>query len=246
MTARHPVRRAGAAAALSLAAVAACHAGPAVTWLPAVRRTLLPRLAGAGHPRHVALTFDDGPSPQSTPLFLQTLDDLGVRATFFVLGAALAACPDIGREIAGRGHELAVHGWHHERPWRPAPGRDRRDISRAAALVREIGGARPRWYRPPYGILTAGRWAASRRAGLQPVLWSAWGRDWTADAGPGSVLAEVTSALTGGGTVLLHDSDRTSHPGSWRAALGALPALVDRCRSAGWSVGPLAEHGLRC
>lgn len=238
------MRRAGAAAALSLAAVAVCHAGPAVTWLPPVRRTLLPGLAGMGHPRHVALTFDDGPSPASTPCFLRVLDELEVRATFFVLGAALAENPDLGRSIADHGHELAVHGWHHARPWRPAPRRDLRDVARAAALVRRVGGVRPRWYRPPYGVLNAGRWAASRRAGLQPVLWSAWGRDWTADAGPGSVLAEVTATLTGGGTVLLHDSDRTSHPGSWRAALGALPALVTRCRDAGWRVGPLAEHGL--
>lgn len=244
MLARPPVRRATAAAALALAAATACHVGPAVTWLPLVRNTALPRLAGRGHQGHVALTFDDGPDPHSTPRFLDALEALGVRATFFLLGSALARRPDIGRDIAGRGHELAVHGWDHERPWCPSPGRDVRAVSRTAALVHRVSGSRPLWYRPPYGILTAGRWIAARKAGLQPVLWSAWGRDWTADADTASVLAEVTSTLSGGGTVLLHDSDCTSHPGSWRAGLGALPGLVSRCRSEGLGVGPLAEHGL--
>ncbi|EST37299.1 hypothetical protein N566_13645 [Streptomycetaceae bacterium MP113-05] len=240
-----PVRHAAGTGALCLAVACACHIGPAVTWLPAVRTRALPRLTGLGDPQHVALTFDDGPDPQSTPLFLDALQGLGARATFFVLGSALARHPDLGSDIARRGHELAVHGWDHTRPWCPTPRQDLRDLVRAASEVGRVSGARPRWYRPPYGILTAGRWRASRRTRLRPVLWSAWGRDWTADATPATVLTEVSATLQGGGTVLLHDSDCTSHPGSWRSALGALPDLVHRCRAAGWSVGPLAEHGIR-
>jgi hypothetical protein len=76
------------------------------------------------------------------------------------------------------------------------------------------------------------------------VLWSAWGRDWTAEATPRSVYAEVTRTLRGGGTVLLHDSDVVSAPGAWQAALGALPELVAECRSRGLRVGPLRDHGL--
>ena len=74
------------------------------------------------------------------------------------------------------------------------------------------------------------------------MLWSAWGRDWTAGATPASVLATVRRDLRGGGTVLLHDTDRTAAPGCWRSALGALPGLVHGCQEAAWTVGPLAEH----
>jgi hypothetical protein len=56
------------------------------------------------------------------------------------------------------------------------------------------------------------------------------------------VLATVRRDLRGGGTVLLHDTDRTAAPGCWRSALEALPDLVDGCRKAGWTVGRLAEH----
>jgi hypothetical protein len=75
------------------------------------------------------------------------------------------------------------------------------------------------------------------------VLWTAWGEDWSATATPESVLRTVRRDLTGGGTVLLHDSDCTSAPLSWRSALGALPDLLDGCARAGWRVGPLSEHG---
>ncbi|MEU8569877.1 polysaccharide deacetylase family protein [Streptomyces pathocidini] len=235
-----------AAGALSGAAVAvaAWHFGPAATWIPAVRRVVSPALDGQGDPGHVALTFDDGPDPDSTPHFLRVLDRLGVRATFFVLGSALEQHPDLGRRIVAEGHELAVHGWRHERPWRPRPRQDARDVARAADAVLRIGGRRPLWYRPAYGVLTAGRLAAARRAGLQPVLWSVWGRDWTARADAHSVLAELTPGLRGGATILLHDSDRTSAPGAWRSALEALPPAVAACRSQGLRVGPLESHGL--
>ncbi|WEH35142.1 polysaccharide deacetylase family protein [Streptomyces sp. AM 4-1-1] len=226
-------------------AVAGWHIGPAATWLPPVRRALAPALDGRGAPDRVALTFDDGPDPDSTPHFLRALDRLSVRATFFVLGERLRLHPELGRRMVAEGHELAVHGWRHERPWRPRPARDTHELRRAVETVVRVTGTRPVWYRPPYGILTGGRWAAARRLGLRPVLWSAWGRDWTARATPDSVLAEVTSALRGGGTVLLHDSDAMSAPGSWRASLGALPGLAAVCHARGLTLGPLAVHGLR-
>ncbi|MEU9551398.1 polysaccharide deacetylase family protein [Streptomyces werraensis] len=240
--ARAAARRA-ASVGPTLAAGALAHVGPAATWLPVVRRHLSPRLAGAGHPRHVALTFDDGPDPLSTTRFLDVLDGLGARATFFVLGDAVVRHPDVVRETARRGHEVAVHGWSHDRPWLPAPARDVRSLRRAVEAVRDVTGVAPRWYRPPYGILTSGRWAAARAAGLRPVLWTAWGRDWTATATPESVRATVEADLRGGGTVLLHDTDRTAAPGCWRATLGALPDLVAAWRTAGLTVGPLSEHG---
>ncbi|MEU5089356.1 polysaccharide deacetylase family protein [Streptomyces sp. NPDC021356] len=225
-----------------IAVVAAAHIVPAATWLPRFRSACFPRLAGHGGPGHIALTFDDGPDPATTPYFLDALDRLDVRATFFVLGESAARHPALTRSVTERGHELAVHGWAHSRPWLPAPGRDLRETARAVRVVHDLTGHRPLWYRPPYGILTAGRWAAARRLALRPVLWSAWGRDWTADATSASVHANVTADLRGGGTVLLHDTDRASAPGCWHAALTALPGLVAHCRDAGWEVGPLAEH----
>ncbi len=246
MTERSPAGRAAHALAPAavLAVAALAHIGPAATWLTELRSRRFPALAGQGHRGHIALTFDDGPDPESTPRFLDVLDGLGVRATFFVLGENVALHRATAREAARRGHELAVHGWTHDRPWLPSPARDAREVLRAVAAVAEVAGRPPRWYRPPYGILTSGRWAAARRAGLRPVLWTAWGKDWRADATPESVRATVAADLRGGGTVLLHDTDHASTPGSWHTTLDALPGLVRDCREAGLEVGPLGEHGV--
>ncbi len=229
---------------LGLAGLALAYAGPAATWLPAVRR-LLPGLAGAGAPGHVALTFDDGPGPRATPLFLDELARLGCRATFFVLGERLAAHPWLGRRMAGEGHEVAVHGWRHVNALRARPGRVTAELGRAVRLVGEVTGAAPVWYRPPYGVLSAEALVAARRLGLRPILWTAWGRDWTATATPASVLATAAPGLRGGATLLLHDFPRCPAPDPWRAALAALPDLVAACREHGLIVGPLRDHGLR-
>jgi hypothetical protein len=85
---------------------------------------------------------------------------------------------------------------------------------------------------------------AARRNGLRPVLWTAWGWDWTASATPASVLETLAPGLMGGATLLLHDSDITSAPDAWKSTLGALPEVVHRCRAAALAVGPLRDHGV--
>ncbi len=234
----------GAALPLGVAGAAALHLAPGVTRLPAVRDRL-PRLNGDGHPGRVALTFDDGPDPASTPAFLESLDDLGVRATFFVLGVMVARAPALARELAERGHEIGVHGWDHRSLALRGPVDTHRQVARTVATIREHTGVVARWWRPPYGVLTTSGLVAARRARLTPVLWSSWGQDWTDHATSGSVTATVARRLGPGATVLLHDSDCTSAPGSWRSALGALPEVVRLARAQGLTVGPLGEHGIR-
>jgi peptidoglycan/xylan/chitin deacetylase (PgdA/CDA1 family) len=218
------------------------QAAPSVTSLGPLRAALWPRLTGLGDPGHVALTFDDGPDPASTPLFLEALDEAGVRATFFLLGEMVSRAPWLAREIADAGHEVALHGWAHRAHLAVSPAQTLRDLRRGRDEVAGAIGRTPTWYRPPYGVATAATFSACRRLGLRPVLWSAWGRDWTAKATPESVFHTVARDLRGGGTVQLHDSDCTSKPESWRSTLGALPLLLAHCAEQGWRVGPLAEH----
>jgi peptidoglycan/xylan/chitin deacetylase (PgdA/CDA1 family) len=238
------VSRLGWALAAGAAAGIAVHAGPALSTITPVRRRLLPALAGRGRPGHVALTFDDGPDPGSTPAFLRVLAEHDVKATFFLLGAMLDRDLDLGREIVAAGHEIGVHGWHHRcLLGRGAPA-VRQDLARAQDLMRTIAGVTPRWYRPPYGVLTTGGLRVARELGLTPVLWTSWGRDWEAGATPASVQRTVTRRMAGGGTVLLHDSDCMSAPNSWRRTIAALPAILETARRRGLTVGPLAEHGM--
>jgi peptidoglycan/xylan/chitin deacetylase (PgdA/CDA1 family) len=221
---------------------AATHAVPSVLTIPVVRRVASPRLSGVGTARHVALTFDDGPDGRSTHLFLDELARLGVQATFFLLGAQADAHPDIAKRIVAEGHEIAVHGWTHRPHLLRTPWDVRADIAHACDVIAQLTGEQARFWRPPNGIVTGGGLAAARQLGLQPVLWTADGQDWRADATGPSVAERITGRLRGGGTILLHDSDITSAPDSWRAALAALPDLAAHCMTQGWALGPLREH----
>jgi len=235
---------AGAAAAAGALAVAAvAHAGPGVTAIGPLRRRWFPALAGLGTPDHVALTFDDGPDPGSTPRFLDLLSARATRATFFLLGSMVARSPGLAAELTAAGHEVGVHGWDHRCVLLRGPRAVYDDITRATAAVAEATGSVPAFYRPPHGVLSGAAISAALRLGLTPLLWTCWGREWVAGATTGSVLATIRRALTGGATVLLHDSDCTSPPGSWRSALGALPALLDDCAAKNLRVGTAAAHG---
>ena len=242
--ARAAYRPAARTAALVLAGLAVAHAGPGVTALGPVRRRFFPRLSGLGLADHVAVTFDDGPDPAWTPAFLEVLAAARVRATFFMLGPMAARAPGLAAEVAGAGHEVAVHGWAHRYTILRSPRAVADDLARATDAVAGATGAQPRFYRPPYGVLSSGALAAARRLGLTPVLWTCWGREWTAGATPRSVATTLTSTLAGGATVLLHDSDCTSPPGSAAAGLGALPLLLEECALRRLVAGPVAEHGL--
>ena len=224
------------------AALAAGHAGPSVSAIGPLRRALLPRLAGGGRADHVALTFDDGPDRASTPAFLEALDGLGWRATFFMLGCMVERDPGLAGEVAAAGHEVALHGYDHVSHLRRAPGPVEDDLRRGFDVVADATGHAPVWFRPPYGHLSGGTCRAARRLGLRTVLWTAWGRDWTATATAASVVGHVARAVGPGGTVLLHDSDCTSAPHSWRSALGALPGLADLFAARRLAVGPLGDH----
>ncbi len=242
----HPAFRAAVTAAkVGLPLLLAAHAAPALTTYGPLRNRWLPGLSGRGRTDHVALTFDDGPDPLSTPFFLRELDRHQVRATFFVLGSMARRSPGLLREMAAAGHEIGIHGWRHRPLLLCGPRGTYDDLARARDEVGGITGETPRLFRPPYGVMSTATHLAARRLGLVPVLWTAWGEDWTRHATPRSVHRTVTADLRGGGTVLLHDSDCTSAPGAWRSALGALPLILDTCAREGLTPGPLREHRVR-
>ena len=227
-----------------IAGAAVVQVLPAATTWRALRCRMMPTLAGIGSEDHVAMTFDDGPDPGSTPAFLEQLDRLGWRATFFLLGSMVRKAPTLAADIAAAGHEVGVHGDLHRSHLRLSPSTIHDDVARASDVIHDATGVTPKWFRPPYGTLSGGSVTAARQLGLQTVLWTAWGRDWRPEATAATVTADVAQGLHPGATVLLHDSDCTSAPGSWRSALESLPMLDALFAARGLRAGPLGEHGI--
>jgi len=75
-----------------------------------------------------------------------------------------------------------------------------------------------------------------RRRHWRPLLWSRWGRDWSAKATPRSIVVSVTRDLRDGDVLLLHDSDCYSSEGSWRRTMAALPHVLDEVGHQGLAV----------
>jgi peptidoglycan-N-acetylglucosamine deacetylase len=226
-----------AALAVGALAVAIVHAGPALcAWSPALRRALAvrDRATSAGA---VALTFDDGPHPRGTPATLATLERLGVRATFFLVGEQVQRDPALAAEIVAAGHDVGVHCDRHRNLLRLSPAQVREDLVRAEATIVAATGRTPRLYRPPHGVLTTAGLVHARCRGWQPLLWTRWGHDWRARATSASIASEATADLRGGEVILLHDADHYSAPGSWQRTVAALSRVIDEIERAGLTVG---------
>ena len=184
-------------------------------------------------PRGFALTFDDGPHPEGTPAILDLLARLDVPAAFFLTGEQVLHYPAVAREIAARGHTIGVHGYRHRLLSVRSPSASMADLELACAVIERTAGAKPRLYRPPYGAANPAVLLAARRAGLRPVLWARWGRDWERRASAASIAANATRELRGGEILLLHDADHYAAVGCWRATVAALPEIAAAVARAG-------------
>lgn len=98
----------------------------------------------------VALTFDDGPTPEYTSGVLKTLDGLGVKATFYVTGREMEAFSQEGRRIVAAGHELGNHTYSHRRMVFKSYRTIRHEIEQTDRLIRLAGYQGPITFRPPY------------------------------------------------------------------------------------------------
>lgn len=177
---------------------------------------------GPANSKRVALTFDDGPDPM-TRKYLDVLDDLGVPATFFVCGTHAEEHPDLIREYLRRGHQVAGHGYDHQRFTKL--GR-RALLDQCERTDAAIGGQPGRsWVRPPHGTLDAASIVTLRAAGYVVALWSLDSEDYT-DKDPQSIANRCgPDHVTAGEVLLFHENQK------W--TLEALPLIVTSLQASG-------------
>lgn len=113
--------------------------------------------------RRIGLAGWDRPSaglPRQCAALLGALDQMGVSATFFVLGLSARRYPSLVREIAARGHEIASHGYAHRRVYDQGPRELADDLRASIELIGELTGRAPRGYRAPaFSITRSTPWA---------------------------------------------------------------------------------------
>jgi peptidoglycan/xylan/chitin deacetylase (PgdA/CDA1 family) len=210
---RAPFAIAGGAVAVYALPLPAAHAPPLAHALGIQTTLVLP----GPH-----LTFDDGPHPQATPKVLELLRERDVKATFFLIGEQVRRTGALRDEIEAAGHAIGLHGDTHRPMWRLTPSALRSDLDRGEETVRPTADL----HRAPYGAYSLPALYEVMNRGFNPLLWSRWGRDWRATATPEQIARDLTRDLSGRDVLLLHDADDYADPGSWRATVAALPAVL--------------------
>jgi peptidoglycan/xylan/chitin deacetylase (PgdA/CDA1 family) len=185
----------------------------------------------------VAITIDaehpDGSrcAPGNCLSILGTLDQAGVRATFFLQGRWVTAYPDLAREVARRGHLIGNHSHYHARMPLLTDAGQVADVKAAEEAITSVVGVDPRpWFRSPFGagLQDPELDGNLARLGYRNVPWDADGQDWKAERTALQVeesLVEETLAGEGARIALLHSwPDQTA---------AALPGILARLEQAG-------------
>jgi peptidoglycan/xylan/chitin deacetylase (PgdA/CDA1 family) len=181
----------------------------------------------------IALTFDDGPNPAVTPRLLDLLDRHGIRATFFLIGKYVRACPRLAAEIAARGHAIGNHTETHPNLIWLTPRRICEELEQCREAIFTATGREPRWTRPPFGFRGPQLNAVVRRAGYAGVaMWSLWAWDWKPQP-PEPVIRRLRSAR-GGDVIVLHDGDHRRPGGDRLHTVLALEHWLPRWKDAGF------------
>lgn len=198
---------------------------------PLVRGSSVDR--GPARNNQVALTFDDGPDPRFTPRIVEILDRANARGTFFMLGPAIEAHPELAREVARR-HQVGTHLYAHD----IAKTRDlaafEAELATSLGVHRTVLGAAPTALRYPFG--SAGRIRPHHLAPHQLVAyhWTFSALDWKARS-PDAILDRVVPRLYPGAIVLLHDGcgANSTGKGSREHTVAALPRILDAIAARG-------------
>lgn len=182
-----------------------------------------------GNPRlpEVALTFDDGPLPSSTPQILAILQRFGIKASFFCIGQQVLAYPTIVRQESTDGDLVEDHTWSHPNlVYLPVPALSRQ-LSMTENTIYRFTSTLPTFFRPPYGATDATVLAQAKKLHLSIVMWSVDPRDWSL---PGSqaIIARVLSATHNGSIILLHDGG-----GNRAQTIAALPTIINALQARG-------------
>ena len=192
--------------------------------------TRLPAAATARN--EIALTIDDGPDPQVTPLVLDLLEQYGVHATFFCIGEVAQRHPELCCDIVRRGHAVENHSQHH-RHYFSLQGMAglTREIQAAQDTLSNITGQLPLFFRAPAGLRNPFLDPVLARLSLRLATWSVRAFD-TRVGDPDTVKRKLVKGLHAGAIILLHDAHAARTPDGDPVILAVLPTVLDAAAAA--------------
>jgi peptidoglycan/xylan/chitin deacetylase (PgdA/CDA1 family) len=185
----------------------------------------------------VALTFDDGPTPSGTSEILKVLDEMHVKATFFVIGAELEQNMSEGRKIVAAGHELGNHSYSHARMILVTPNFVQQEVEKTDRLIREVGYTGEINFRPPFGKKLFALPYYLSKTGRRTITW-----DVEADSKPEiardakKIIDVALPQVRPGSIILLHVMYPSRHE-----SLKAVVGIVESLRREGYRFVTVSE-----
>jgi peptidoglycan-N-acetylglucosamine deacetylase len=180
---------------------------------------------------YVALTFDDGPSTNTTTNLLNALTSNGLRATMFNIGRNAAANPSLARAQVNAGMWIANHTQTHPDLTKLSNSQISQEISSAQQAIQQATGVTPVLFRPPYGATNATVKSIAAQQGLTEILWNVDSRDWDSSTTTAQVVQNVRNVQSGG-VVLMHDL--------YQSTINAIPQIAADLRSRGLCAGMIS------
>ncbi|MEH2311122.1 MAG: polysaccharide deacetylase family protein [Nostoc sp.] len=191
------------------------------------------------HPRNnekvIALGIDDGPWPKTTLEMLDILKQNDVKVTFFWVGQALQANPDLAKREVAEGHAIGNHTWHH---WyrRMDEVTAKSEIDRTSDLIYKTTGVKTALFRPPGGFLDNGLAAYAKSQKDAVIMWSLTSADTDPHAKPQAFVNNVLKGAKPGSIVLMHDGG-----GDRRRTVEALPQIISGLKQQGYRFVTIPE-----
>ncbi len=181
--------------------------------------------------KKVALTFDDGPTPEITREVLSILKEYRVPATFFLIGNQIAAHSSIVQQIVDEGHLIGNHSFSHDnRMGIFGKHRIQEELESTNSVIHKTTGKTVNWFRPPFGVTNPIIAKVVTEMGLEVIGWNIRTYD-TVRKDPEAILKAVKNKLSPGSVILLHD--RFQYTGK------ALQLILAFLSEEGYTVVPL-------
>lgn len=179
----------------------------------------------------VALTFDDGPGPDTERL-LDMLAKAKAKATFFVIGLNAAQYPDVLLREAEDGHEIGNHTQKHLQLTAESDKAVDRELHGTNRIIKSVLGFSPLLFRPPYGATDKRIERHAREDGMAVILWSVDTNDW--EQRDSSVVARrAIKGLHRGSIILMHDI----HP----TTVNAVPRILEAAKRKGLTLASVSD-----
>ena len=203
-------------------------------WTGAVTCRVETLQPSAGQPL-VALSFDDGPTPEGVDAIMAALAAEEVHATFFLIGERMERWPGQARRLVVAGHEIGNHSYSHVRMIGHSADFYAAEIARTDALLRAEGVARPHLFRPPFGKKLFGLPLAVDRAGYRMVTWDVED-DTAAFTTPRGYADAILRDARPGSIILMHSMYRHN-----QVARDALPLVLRGLKAKGFRIVTVGE-----